>query len=332
MIAAPALVALVVSALFQPLAIALLRRHSILDLPNERSSHVLPTPRGGGLVVIASVLVGFLLLPFTTATIGLAITVACAGLLGVLEDLKGVRVSVRLLAQTVCCLPLLLTITSEYTSWWLVWVVGGAFIVGAINCVNFMDGVNGITGGFAIAVGLSLCLVFSTIGQPVLAGAALVLVAACVGFLPYNALQARIFLGDSGSYGIGAAAAGLCLLACVLGASPEAAVAPFAIYIADTSVTLLRRLRAGEPIHQAHRTHIYQRLTDRGWSHGGVAAYVSILTLLCGILGWSGMAISQSRIAADIAIGVLVVGYLGTPKLLARSSWRRGAESRPGGR
>lgn len=315
--------ALVVSLAAQPLAIRALERRSVLDVPNERSSHSIPTPRGGGIVVVSAVLIGWLFLARDEPLIGIALTVLGAGLLGLLEDLRGTPVGVRLLAQLACATPVLVAASSGTVPILALVPIGALVVVGAVNSVNFMDGVNGITAEFGIAAGLGLALLFGAIGQPVLVAAALVVAAACVGFLPYNAGSARVFLGDSGSYGIGAAIGGLCVLAWTLGAQPEAAIAPLAIYIADTGAVVLRRLRAGEPIHEAHRTHVYQRLTDLGWSHQKVALFVATLTLACGVLGWAGTLNFVPRGITDAVIVGLAALYLMSPRLAAYSAQER---------
>lgn len=323
MIAIGIVVALLASIAAQPTAIRLLQSRAVLDIPNERSSHAVPTPRGGGLVVVGALLLGLCFLATNLQVVGLGLTILAAGALGFIEDVRGVPVVARLAAQLLCSIPALIAAATGFVPLWLLVPVGAVFIVGAINSVNFMDGINGITGGFCIAAGLSYALVFGSISEPVLAGAALTVVAACIGFLPYNAGHAKIFLGDSGSYGLGAATGGLCILAWAAGAQPEAALAPFAIYIADTASVVIRRLHAGEPIHEAHRTHAYQRLTDLGWSHQKVALFVAGLTLACGVFGWVGTLGGALRVAALSAIVVIAFLYLVTPRLIAHSNRER---------
>lgn len=317
MIAIGIVVALLASIAAQPTAIRLLQSRAVLDIPNERSSHAVPTPRGGGLVVVGALLLGLCFLATNLQVVGLGLTILAAGALGFIEDVRGVPVVARLAAQLLCSIPALIAAATGVVSPWLLVPVGAVLIVGAINSVNFMDGVNGITAGFCIAAGLSYALVFGSISEPVLAGVALTVVAACTGFLPYNAGHAKIFLGDSGSYGLGAVTGGLCILAWAAGAQPEAALAPFAIYIADTASVVIRRLRAGEPIHEAHRTHAYQRLTDLGWSHQKVALFVAGLTLVCGLLGWVGLFNVQLRCVSDLAIVGVAGAYLASPRWLA---------------
>lgn len=319
-IALAVVVSLVLSLAIQPTAIRMLHSRSLLDIPNARSSHVTATPRGGGVVVVGSIVVGMAFLLAGPSVAALGATIVLAASLGFVEDIRGVRVLVRLGAQAICALPVLIAATSGDVGVWVLWLVGALFIVGAINSVNFMDGINGITAGFGIASGLTLAAIFWLISQPALAGVSLVVVAASLGFLPYNAWHARVFLGDSGSYGIGAAIGGLCLLAWAFGAMPLAAVSPMVIYIADTAAVVTRRLHAREPIHQAHRTHVYQRLTDVGWGHPQVAAFVTLLILWCGVLGLV-TELNSNLTAGVVALLLATVGfYLVSPKLFGRRS------------
>ena len=115
------------------------------------------------------------------------------------------------------------------------------------------------------------------------AGAAVA--AGALAFLPWNAVRARVFLGDAGSYGLGLALALLAAQAVVRHVPLEAALAPLALYLADTGWTLQRRVRAGERIFEAHRTHTYQRLCDVGWSHQRVTLATTAVTVAVCLLG-----------------------------------------------
>lgn len=130
-----------------------------------------------------------------------------------IEDIRGVPIVLRLVLQAICSIPLVAACADSSNSTLLLAVTGVVCTIGAVNAVDFMDGVNGIvngiTSGFATAANASLCLIFGYLFEDVPIGAALVVAAACVGFLPYIAGKARMFLGDSGSYGIRAALAGL---------------------------------------------------------------------------------------------------------------------------
>ena len=147
-------------------------------------------------------------------------------------------------------------------------------------------------------------------------------VAACA-FLPWNAIRARVFLGDVGSYALGAALAVLAGCAIIDGIPAEAAAGPVALYLADTAWTLQRRIRRGERWLEAHRTHIYQRLCDAGLSHQEVtAATAGATAALCLLGAVSLLGSTPARIMADLAGLALLVAYLGSPKALAHTGKR----------
>src|SRR5699024_640725 len=143
---------------------------------------------------------------------------------------------------------------------------------------------NGITSLFAVVAGLWFFLVELHRPDPAIAVMALVVAVAALTFLPVNAPRARVFLGDIGSYGIGAAVVGLVCWMIFTGVHIVVALAPVAIYLADAGYTLFRRILARENLADAHRTHVYQRLTDMGPSHFTVALLVTAYSVaLCGL-------------------------------------------------
>jgi UDP-N-acetylmuramyl pentapeptide phosphotransferase/UDP-N-acetylglucosamine-1-phosphate transferase len=144
-----------------------------------------------------------------------------------------------------------------------------------------------------------------------------VMAAAMIAFAPFNVPRAHVFLGDSGSYGLGAALAGMTIVAFNLGLPIEAALGPLALYLADTGTTIVRRVAAGQAWHQPHRSHVYQRLTAFGFSHGQVSAFVGGLVAVTsglGALSLTGDVLS--RVAADVALFALLAAYLVSPHFL----------------
>ena len=180
------------------------------------------------------------------------------------------------------------------------------WITGFVNVFNFMDGVNGISGAHALIAGA----VYAWLGWwqhdrfLVPAGAAVAVGA--LAFLPWNAGRARVFLGDAGSYALGAALATLAAYA-RQGSPRRGGAGPLVLYLADTSWTLQRRIRAGERWFEPHRTHIYQRWCDAGWSHQRVTLTAAAATVLLSLLGAASLAGDLVlRAAADLA-GAAVV-------------------------
>src|SRR5260370_72174 len=197
--------------------------------------------------------------------------------------------------------------------------LGTVWITGFVNAFNFMDGVNGISGAHALIAGA----VYAGLGWwrhdgfMVPAGAAVA--ASALAFLPWNAGRARVFLGDAGSYSLGAALATLAAYGVLAGIPAEAVLGPLALYIADTAWTLQRRIRAGERWLEPHRTHVYQRWCDAGWSHQRVTATAAATTVLLSLLGAASLAGDPAlRAAADLAGAGVLLAYLRSPALLAR--------------
>ena len=233
------------------------------DIPNARSSHRSPTPRGGGL---AFVVVATLLTPLFAQGATAWIPVVCAplALVGVLDDRFDLPALWRYLAQIFTAMALIAMATLPLPLWSLPLVL--LTVTAIINFFNFMDGLDGLLA----SCGAVLMLVS---GQWIVAGALL-------GFLLWNWSPARIFMGDVGSTYLGAVFAGLVLqrhhplqaLLLLLVATP---------LLADAVICVLRRWHAGQQIFQAHRLHLYQRLHSAGWSHARVSLlYLIMITLL----------------------------------------------------
>jgi UDP-GlcNAc:undecaprenyl-phosphate/decaprenyl-phosphate GlcNAc-1-phosphate transferase len=312
----------------EPVAIPLLRRAAV-DLPNSRSSHSVPTPRGGG-APIAVGLVAAALLIRGTAAVTFALAVAAFAAIGFADDLAGLPAGRRLLMQGLASLavaellvarsglpPMELAAAAIAITIWL---------IGFVNAFNFMDGVNGISAAHAAVGGAVYACLGWWRGELFLAAAGAAVAAGALAFLPWNAARARVFLGDVGSYALGAALALLAARAVLTGVAPEAALAPLALYLADTGWTLQRRARAGEKIFQAHRTHTYQRLCDIGWSHQRVTIVTAGLTATLCLLGAASLTSSYAlRAGADLAAVCLLATYLRAPALLRRAGAPRSA-------
>ena len=238
-------------------------KQRLLDIPNARSSHRSPTPRGGGL---AFVFVATLLTPWFAQGASAWIPVVCAplALVGVLDDRFNLPALWRYLAQILTALALMAIATLPMPLWSLPFVL--LAVTAVINFFNFMDGIDGLVASCGAVLMLAA-------GQWVLAGALL-------GFLLWNWSPARVFMGDVGSTYLGAVFAGLILqksqplqaLLLLLVSSP---------LLADAFFCVLRRWHAGQQIFQPHRLHLYQRLTRAGWSHARVSfLYLLLITVL----------------------------------------------------
>ena len=306
----------------EAVTVPLLRRAAIIDVPGHRSSHTIPTPRGGGIPVAAGLLVAAALIRGANAAV-FGFAVAAFGLLGFAEDLRGLPPGRRLIWQAAGSATVAVVLVSGLAeptvTVVLLAVLCAAWITGFVNAFNFMDGVNGISGAHALIAGV----VYAGLGWwqhdgfMVPAGAAVA--ASALAFLPWNAGRARVFLGDAGSYTLGAALATLAAYAVLAGIPVEAVLGPLVLYLADTAWTLQRRVRAGERWLEAHRTHVYQKWCDVGWSHQRVTVTAAATTVLLSLLGAASLAGDPAlRAAADLAGMGVVLAYLRSPALLAR--------------
>lgn len=260
----------------------LLLRFSILDHPNPRSSHTTPTPRGGGIGVLAVILPAWtaILVAVSADVTWWLVPLGALALAGVswLDDVRGLPPLTRLVVQLVVAgvgalslpglifqgfLPPLVDILAAILLW--VWFT---------NLFNFMDGIDGLVGVETASVGMGLFVVTVLVGTATVLGwLGLTLAAAALGFLYWNWQPARIFLGDSGSVPIGYLIGWLCLALAATGQWAAAIILPL-YYLADSGLTLVRRLVRGERVWQAHRRHFYQIAVQHGIGHAQVCVWV----------------------------------------------------------
>jgi len=312
----------------EAMAIPLLRRAAVVDVPGHRSSHAVPTPRGGGIPVAAGLLVAAGLIGGLDAVF-FALAVVAFGMLGTAEDVRGLTVPGRLALQAYGALLVAVLLVSGLAApapvLGLLVLLCTAWITGFVNAFNFMDGVNGISGAHALVAGAVYAALGWWMHDWFLVPAGAAVAAGALAFLPWNAGQARVFLGDAGSYALGAVLATLAAYAVLQGVPVEAAAGPLVLYAADTAWTLLRRIRAGERWSEPHRSHVYQRWCDAGWSHQRVAATAASVSALLGLLGAVSLTGQPAlRAAADLAGTSVVLAYLRSPELLASRAARAG--------
>lgn len=327
----PGAVALALGLALPMIVRPLLQRLGIVDVPGHRSSHTVPTVRGMGLATATAALVAVLvaLAAGAVATDRSVLLVVWAGMLlaGVLgwyEDWRGLAVRWRALAQLVIGLLVasVLTVVLGTSFWWI--PVGALAVAAYVNVVNFMDGLNGISGLHGLVVGAAYAWAGWQTGTAWLTVCAVAVAAASLAFLPWNLLGTRVFLGDTGSYFLGGAIACCAVGAFLSGIYVEYLVPPLLIYLADTGVTLLTRIYRGEAWYQPHRQHVYQRLTDLGFSHLGSSAVVAGATALVSVIGVLSLGSGGAGMAlAGLLMAVVVLLYLGLPRLLSARRERR---------
>jgi UDP-N-acetylmuramyl pentapeptide phosphotransferase/UDP-N-acetylglucosamine-1-phosphate transferase len=298
------------------LLLPLFRRYA-LARPNARSSHSDPTPQGGGVAVVLAVI---LTLGIDSAFIGperakfadampLGTAVVLLTVLGSIDDMFPIAPLRRLAVQAVAVILAVSMMPAELRAIPIVpiaveraaEIVAGLWFV---NLVNFMDGIDWMTVAETVPCTASI-FIFALLGAapPQAGSVALALCGAMLGFAPFNRPVAKLFLGDVGSLPIGLLLFWLMLQLAGSGHLAAAMLLPL-YYVADTTITLLRRIVRGEPITEAHRTHFYQLAVVRKFSVMTVVQSVFAVNMALAVL--AALSIRVSSVAFDLA--VLVVG------------------------
>jgi UDP-N-acetylmuramyl pentapeptide phosphotransferase/UDP-N-acetylglucosamine-1-phosphate transferase len=279
-----------------------LARH-FADQPNERSLHAAPVPRTGGLGIMAGVAVAAFLGGCDARVLAAALALAA---LSMLDDWRGLPILVRFAGHFLAA-GLVLAHLAPAAPWWLLAVTVVA-TVWMTNLYNFMDGSDGLAGGMAVFGFGAYAVAAWLAGVTGLALFAAGVAAAAAGFLALNFHPARVFMGDAGSIPLGFLAAALGVAGVTADCWPAwFPVAVFSPFIVDATVTILRRLVAGERIWQAHRKHYYQRMVRIGWGHARVALaeYCVMATVALASL----VAIRVDAAAQAAFLAALAVGY-----------------------
>jgi len=288
------------------------RRLGLVQSPNARSSHVRPTPTGGGIGIVVGAVVGCIPL-ITGDALAFAIPAAaalCLAALGLWDDLRPLPAGVRLLAQLVIVGAACFLVRVPWPSP-LLPAVAIVVLVGWINLFNFMDGIDGLAGSEAIFLLLAPLLV-AALGNPhaldgQLVWIPIVVAAAVLGFLAFNWQPARIFMGDVGSVFLGGVTGALALGELFAGwLSPWQVLILFGCFLADGGLTLGRRAAHGERVWEAHRRHAYQNLSRRVGSHGKIVLGVIAIDLV-----WLlPLAVLAGMLSPAGAAGLTVIAYL----------------------
>lgn len=330
---------LLVALLGTPLAAALGRRLGLMDLPGPRRKHRGAIPRTGGIALYAAFMAAMLLAQGLSVPrqdpnelvrfAGIALGTTFLFVVGLLDDWKELPPAPQYAAQAIAagiaiaCLVFIERVMNPFNDELLVFPLWATvlitlfWIMGMINTVNFLDGVDGLAAGVGAIVSAFLAVHMLREGQYSVALLPLALLGATLGFLPYNFTPARIFLG-SGSWVLGYAIATLGIAA---GAKVALVLLVLTIPIVDVAWLIVSRLRAGQPIGQADRRHLHYRLMDLGLSSRQV---VLLYYAYCILLGASALLIS-SRLLKLVTLVALALGTLAILSWLARSTLRKGA-------
>jgi UDP-N-acetylmuramyl pentapeptide phosphotransferase/UDP-N-acetylglucosamine-1-phosphate transferase len=315
---------MVIACLLSWAGVAAIRRFAkqrrLLDIPNERSSHTQPVPRGGGLAIVVVTLVLTLIVAARLdiarwLPLGVMLTAwAAVAIVSLIDDIRSLPNSVRFTIHAASAIAVIaavghfsrveLPLAGQVRLYAAGAVIAFFWLTGLTNAYNFMDGIDGIAGSQAIIAGLVWAAAGWITGAPLLAATGLIIAGASLGFLRYNWSPARIFMGDVGSAFLGLSLASLA----VAGAEIDPRLAWVGVlavwpFVFDASFTFVRRALRRENVFAAHRSHLYQRLVILGYGHAPVSLLYAGLAALGGVLGIAWLANIQ---AAPLLITILI--------------------------
>jgi UDP-GlcNAc:undecaprenyl-phosphate GlcNAc-1-phosphate transferase len=317
---------LVISLVFTPLARRLAIRLQIFASPNHRTVHNDLTPKLGGLSIFAAFAIGLIIYAQFSHRFdnlwGLLFGGGFVLLVGLKDDLYHLSCYRKLLGQTVAAiiavyfgfmtdtLYLPSGITLELGYWAAPLSV--LWIVGITNAVNLLDGLDGLASGFTIVVALFVLLGAVVLANFEAAAIALILIAAAAGFLRYNLTPAKIFMGDSGSLFLGFALAGLSLKAFTvpfMGSHLAVMVVLFLVPLADTSLSIVRRISSGKHPFSPDKKHIHHRLLDLGLSQTAAVLIIYAATFVSGLFSLV-LFVANFNQAIILLTGILLLSLL----------------------
>lgn len=306
--------------------------HSLIDIPNFRSSHSVPTPRGGGVAIVISFLLALAALTLFEGIDGkLSLALMGAGIgvaiLGFLDDHGHIAARWRLLGHSAAAvwalywlggLPPLLLFGYSLELGWLGHVLATVYLVWLLNLYNFMDGIDGIASVEAICVCVGGALLYELLGLGTATWLPLLLAAGVLGFLFWNFPPARIFMGDAGSGFLGVILGVLTIHAAWL--APQlfwSWLILLGVFVVDATYTLLKRLLRGEKVYEAHRSHAYQAASRK---HGGHLP-ITLMVLAINVFWLLPIALCVGLKHLDGLLGLLL-GYV--PLLVLAIKYRAG--------
>ena len=313
------IVTLLIATLGTRLLISILHRHEILDYPNDRSSHINPTPKGAGLAVMGGVFSVWIAVAqyYGEAETSLLLVVGIGFILCAvswIDDIRNISPLLRLILHfsavisVMIAAPLPGPVFGGFIPDWADFAITVVIWVWFMNLFNFMDGIDGLAGVQALAIGFGIFILARKLGLgELLMVLGLTVAAATAGFLRWNWHPAKIFLGDVGSIPLGFAIGWLLLNLAANGAWAPAIILPM-YFLADATLTLLKRVIRGEQLWKAHRDHFYQRAVASGLRHDQVVwtiAIANIFLIMLAIVAARGL--PQAAILGAIgAVSMLV--------------------------
>lgn len=300
-----ALLVFVVCAVIVDLVIVLATRYRLVDLPNQRSAHALPTARGGGIAIVITMTAAAIAVAFRWPNMAAAVMLGAVvpslviGFVGVIDDVQPLRATLRLLIHVLAALVVVAVLSplrvlavpgvAPFELGWAAWPFTVLWVVGMINAFNFMDGIDGMAAFGGVVVGAIVATMALAVWAPVPMVFAGFLAAAAGGFLVFNWQPARVFMGDVGSAFLGTLFAALPLL--FPSHMRTAVFVPVVMamwpYIYDPFVSVLRRIWNRQNPLEPHREFLFHRLVRSGVSHGRVTLLYGMLSLFGGLAGLS---------------------------------------------
>jgi UDP-N-acetylmuramyl pentapeptide phosphotransferase/UDP-N-acetylglucosamine-1-phosphate transferase len=312
--------ALITAALLFP-ACAVLRRLGVVDNPNARSSHSLPTVRGGGVVIALTIGLSLFYLalesrsaqePMSWRLIGLALAFLTLSVVSFVDDVRGLPAWTRFIVQVAAALSAVMMLkVSDLSPENVIWLaIAMLWIAGYTNAFNFMDGINGLAAIQALTTGIGTAMIASQLGLSWTAPTVtlcLLVAGAAAGFLPHNFPRATVFMGDVSSASLG-------FILAALGFWVSQQTVWWALFwigllhanfVLDTAITLVRRARWGHQLSTPHREHFYQRLIRAGRTHMFVSSMQGAIQVLATvILTWA----TNASWTVKGLVAVLVMG------------------------
>ncbi len=291
-----------------------------VDTPNHRTLHTGSVPRGGGVIIVfmgvLALLWASVVSPYSTFYLALLTLLLGWAALGWWDDVFSLSTRLRLGTQFVLALAAIVLIgwvdhlaisaTIGFALGWLGPPLSILALIWLANLYNFMDGMDGLAASQAIVAATTFSFWFMLLGGTELAVFSAVVAAASYGFLWHNWRPASIFMGDVGSISLGAMFALLCVIANNrFGVPVLSCLILFAVFVVDSTTTLVLRWRRGEPVWQAHNQHFYQRLARAGYAHNHIVLVYIGLMVGCSLA--ASVSLYQQALLVPLLLGVLVI-------------------------
>ena len=268
-------------------------KKNIIDNPNERSSHSIPTPRGGGVAVVGSYLLALVTLMYSQQlALHTGFVLMAAGfviaLLGFLDDHGHINSMLRLAIHFLVAIGVVLslggfaevTVSNGVQLGFIANIIAVLFLVWLLNLYNFMDGINGIASVEAITTTMSMAILYLILNTSLNADILWLLAACIFGFLLWNFPKAKIFMGDACSGFLGLTLGILALVALKENLALFCAwIICLGVFVVDATYTLIKRVLSGHKMYDAHRSHSYQILSRKWGSHTPVTLVVAAVNL-----------------------------------------------------